>query len=230
MSEFVLPYVNLPEEFITLLKSNLATVTTPSPVFDLIRKNRGLYQMLETTFHDLDDGRGIEKTMVALTWHNFRNRMASLYISKAIYGKFPAKTDLSLVEDLISFENNFTGSGVHSNSRIFMLAFYIKLAQLKIQKNTEPPFVDLNIPHKSLTQILKQSQGRSEKTDWLILVTLHFLQGMGETGLSQAIIAGRSFDDIYDMLTPGFRRRMHDNLLTYGSSVGEPDIFVYEKI
>lgn len=230
MSDFVLPYVILPEEFITLLKSNLSTVTTPSPVFDHIRPNRALYELLDAAFDDLDDGRGLEKTMIALGWHNFRNRMASLYISKAIYGKFPNKTDLSLVEDLISFENNFSGSGVQSNSRIFMLAFYFKLAQLKLQKNSDQSQLDLNLPYQQLARVLKLSQGRSEKTDWLILISLHFLQGLGETGFTHSIISGQSFDEIYQFLSPQYRKLMHDNLLTYSASTGEGDMFLFEKV
>jgi hypothetical protein len=168
--------------------------------------------------------------MIALGWHNFRNRMASLYISKAIYGKFPIKTDLSLVEDLISFENNFSGSGVQSNSRIFMLAFYFKLAQLKLQKSSEPYQLDLNVPYQQLSRVLKLSQGRSEKTDWLILISLHFLQGLGETGFSQSIISGQSFDEIYQFLSPQYRKLMHDNLLTYSASIDEGDMFLFEKV
>ena len=71
------PYVILPQEFITLLKSNLPSTTTSGPIFDVLRPNRALFSILESAFNEFDDSRGLEKVMTALGWANFRDRMAS---------------------------------------------------------------------------------------------------------------------------------------------------------
>src|SRR6478736_2306316 len=100
MQKLILPHVILPAEFINLLKTNLPVSTSSAPIFDQIRPNGALYIVLEKAFKEFDDGRGLEKTMVALGWSNFRERMASLYVYKAIHGEFPMMTSMELVEDI----------------------------------------------------------------------------------------------------------------------------------
>lgn len=230
MKELRLIYAHLPQEFVTLLKSNLSGQIEPSAVFSIIRPNKALYSMLEKSFKHLDDGRGLEKIMLAQGWNNFRNRVASLYVSKAIYGHYPLKTDMSLVEDLTQFEQDFQGHGVQSNSRIFLLGFYLKLAQLSLQQTEGNRFFEIEISKPSVLKALKLTQGRSQRLDILILTLSHLIQGLGEKTLTNAIVQGKSFSEIYDSLSDRDRKLMHDNLLAYGASIGEDDIFLYEKV
>lgn len=230
MKELRLIYAHLPQEFVTLLKSNLSGQVEPSAVFSIIRPNKALYSMLEKSFKHLDDGRGLEKIMLAQGWNNFRNRVASLYVSKAIYGHYPLKTDMSLVEDLTQFEQDFQGHGVQSNSRIFLLGFYLKLAQLSLQQTEGNRFFEIEISKPSVLKALKLTQGRSQRLDILILTLSHLIQGLGEKTLTNAIVQGKSFSEIYDSLSDRDRKLMHDNLLAYGASIGEDDIFLYEKV
>lgn len=230
MKELRLTYVSLPQEFVTLLKSSLSGQIEPSAVFNVLRPNKALYSMLEKSFKHLDDGRGLEKTMLAQGWNNFRNRVASLYVSKAIYGHYPLKTDMGLVEDLIQFEQDFQGHGVQSNSRIFLLAFYLKLAQLRLQETEGNRFFEIEISRPSVLKLLKVTQGRSQRLDILILTLSHMIQGLGEKTLTSALVSGKSFSEIYDTLGEDDRKLMHDNLLAYASSIGEDDIFLYEKV
>ena len=229
MQKLILPHVIMPSEFVSLLKTNLSITTSPAPVFDIIRPNRAIYGVLEKAFKEFDDGRGIEKTMIALGWSNFRDRMASLYIYKSIYGNFPNKTSMELVDEIKELENRFASHGVHSLSRIFLLGFYLKLANIQTQRRSNNKFLEIKIPEEIGT-FLKLSQGRSERIDWLILIILHLLNGLGDKLLMNALVSGKKIDDLYGLLTPDYRRLMLDNLLAYGTSIGEQDIFIYDKI
>lgn len=229
MQKLVLPHVILPSEFITLLKSNLTTVTTAGPIFDVLRPNQALYMVLEKAFKEFDDGRGLEKTMVALGWSNFRDRMGSLYIYKKIHGHYPKMTSMELVDELKDLEVLFSNHSVHGYSRVFLLGFYLKLANIQIQQRSFNKFLEVKIP-EDLGTFLKLSQGRSEKIDWLILITMHLLQGLGDKLLMNSLVAGKKFEELYQLLTPEFRQNMTRNLLAYGTSIQEPDIFLYEKI
>ena len=230
MKPVQLPYVILPLEFITLLKRNLSVVSSADQIFDILRLNKALYHVLENSFKDLDDGRGLPKTMMALGWHNFRNRVASLYIYKAIYGQYPAKTDLHLVSDLIEFETKFRDQSVQSHSRTFMLAFYLKLAQIHIQQIENNKFLEMNFPTDQILGMLKVSQGRSDKADFLILLTMHLLTNLGEKTLAHSLIAGKNFNQVYELMTPESRKLLHDSLLSYCASIGESENFLYEKV
>lgn len=229
MQKFQLPHVILPMEFITLLKTNLAVVATPAPVFDVIRPNTAIYMTLEKAFLEFDDGRGLEKTMMALGWQNFRERMGSIYVYKAIHGHYPIKTSMDLVEDIKDLENRFVNHSVHGISRVFLLGFYLRLANLQTQRRDTNKYTELKIP-EDIGSFLRLSQGRSEKLDWLILILMHLLHGLGDKLVMNALVSGKKFDDLYAVLSPELRKNMLDNLLAYGASIGEQDVFIYDKV
>lgn len=229
MQKIQLPHVILPAEFITLLKANLPTVSSPDQIFTDIRKNQALYSVLENGFQEFNDGRGLEKTMIALGWSNFRDRMASLYIHKAVFGNYPDKTSMELVEDIKQLESRFMDNSVQSYSRIFLLGFYLRLANIQIQKRENNQFLEFKIPDE-VAPMLKISQARSEKIDWLILIIMHFLHFLGEKIVINALASGKNFEELYSHLSPESRKSMMDNLLAYGLSIQEPDLFLYEKI
>jgi len=229
MHKIQLPHVILPNEFLILLKINVSLSSASEPIFEVIRPNKALFLVLEKAFKEFDDGRGLEKTMVALGWANFRDRMASLYVYKSIYGNYPIKTSMELVEDLKLLELRFSNHSVTSLSRLFMLGFYLKLANIETQRKENNKYIDIKIPDE-LGPFLKFSQGRTEKIDWLILITMHLLNGLGEKLLMNALVSGKKFSEIYNLMTPENRKDMMENLLAYGASIGEQDIFLYEKI
>ncbi len=229
MHKIHLPHVILPNEFLILLKINVSLSSASEPIFEVIRPNKALFLVLEKAFKEFDDGRGLEKTMVALGWANFRDRLASLYVYKSIYGNYPIKTSMELVEDVKLLELRFSNHSVTSSSRLFMLGFYLKLANIETQRKENNKYIDIKIPDE-LGPFLKFSQGRTEKIDWLILSTMHLLNGLGDKLLMNALVSGKKFSEIYNLMAPENRKNMMDNLLAYGASIGEQDIFLYEKI
>lgn len=229
MKKFQLPFVNLPVEYVQLLKSNLAVTTSPAPVFDILKSNKALNTVLERAFQEFNDGRGIEKVMLALGWQNFRERMASLFVYKNIYGNYPGKTNIELVEDIKAFEDRFQDHSVHGYSRLFLLGFYLKMANLEIQRRHDNQFMEIKIPDQ-VPALLKLSQGRSERIDWLILILSHLVLSLGEKLLTSALVSGKKFDELYALLPVEDQEQMHRNLLAYGASIQEPDLFLYEKV
>lgn len=229
MKKLHLPHVILPSEYVSLLKANLTVVSTPSPVFDIIRPNQALYMTLENVFKEFDDGRGLEKTMMALGWPNFRERMGSIFIYKKIHGPYPLSTSMELVEEIKALEQRFVNHSVHGYSRLFLLGFYLKMANFQIQHRENNQFLEIKIPEE-IGPLLKLSQGRSEKIDWLILILMHLLHGLGDKMIMNALVSGKKFQELYDLMPEELRKTMMDNLLAYGASIHEPDIFLYDKI
>lgn len=223
------PFVIMPQEFITLLKANLPVTTPPGPVFEVIRSNRALFLILENAFKEFDDGRGVEKVMTALGWSNFRERMASIYIYKSMHGEYPSKTDMELVEEIKELEARFTDHSVTSFARLFMLGFYLKLANISIQQREDNKFLEIRIPQE-MGSLLKLSQGRSERIDWLILILLHLSASLGEKMLMNSLISGKKFEELYMLMPKDAQELMSQNLLAYGASIQEADVFLYEKV
>jgi hypothetical protein len=228
METFDLPHVILPTEFCSLLKLNLAVANSSALVLEGINKNKALYISLEKIFKEFDDGRGFEKTMAGLGWHNFRDRLASIYFYRWIHGRFPHKAQPELIEDVKVFENQFQHHSLNGYSRLFLLGFYLKMVNLRSQRHSPHSF-DFKIPDE-IVILLRLSQIKSEKIDWLILILTHLIWGLGYDTLLNYLASGKKMDHLYELLDPDARRMMFQNLLAYGFSIGEEDFFLYQKI
>jgi hypothetical protein len=229
MRKFIFPYVHLPSEFVMLLKSSLTLSNSGAPVLDVLRPNKALYSVLKTSFMEFDERKNLEKILLALGWPNFRDRMASLYIHKIIYGAYPSRTNIELVEEISAIENRFRDFSVNSYSRLFLLGFYIKLANFQMQSSIEFDSAPLLIPDE-LEKILQYSRGRSERIDWLIILIIHLLNDLGIDSLCEKLKAGMKFDELYQIMSQDSKELMANNLLAYGASIQEPDFFLYDKV
>ena len=229
MIKLHLPFVNLPHEFVALLKANHTVTNSPALIVDVIRPNKALVFILETAFKDFDSSRGLEKVIMVLGWANFRERMASVYVYKSLYGDFPSKTDMELVDDIKLTESRYTDHSVNSYSRLFLLGLYLKLANLEIQHGEENKFTEIKLP-ADLGDLLSLSEGRSERIDWLILLLLHLQSALGEKQLMEYLIEGKKFDELYLLMSKDDQTIMANNLMAYGASIRESDVFLYEKV
>lgn len=229
MKKIAFPFVVLPREFVSLLKANLSITPSPDTVFAHIKANKALYHIIDTAFKEFDDGRGPEKSLLALGWPNFRERVSSLYVYKLIYGDFPTSTNTQLVEDVKKFESRFRDHSVNSYSRAYLLGFYLKLANMELQYRDDRQFIEIRIAD-SIDSLLKLSMGRSEKIDWLILILYHLHLALGEKVLTDCLNKGQKFEDIYPLMPKEALEMMAENLLAYGASIDEPDFFLYDKI
>lgn len=223
------PYVNMPDVFVSLLKAEISVNSSPDPVFASIRPQRALYSILERAFKEFDDGRGIEKVLMALGWPNFRDRMASIYLYKTVYGDYPSKTNMDLVEEIKFFEERFRSHSVATSSRLFLLGFYLKLANQELQRREENQFLEIKIPEE-VESVLRLSQGRSPRLDWLILIVYHLQAALGQKMLTSSLAAGKKFDEIYELMSTESQQQMLENLLAYGASIQESDVFLYDKV
>jgi hypothetical protein len=229
MEKLHFPHVILPVELLTLLRTNLPAGAPAEIIFQTINANPALTIILERAFVQFHGGRGVEKTLAALGWPGFRDRFASVYVYKAIHGTYPISTNLELVDELRDLEARFAAFGTSGNSRVFLLGLYLKLANVKLHGEAAGNFLELRIPPE-LAGLLSRTQGRSEKLDWLLLIATHLLEGLGEAALTRALAAGEPFEAIYPRLVPEDRSRMFENLLAYGASIREPDMFLDDRI
>jgi hypothetical protein len=229
MQEFFLPYINLPGELVSLLKSNLSAHNLSEEIFSKILKNRALNLLIESTFPEFHDSKKLDKMIFALGWNGFRDRLASLYISRAETRSFPRFADAGKVTDISEFEERFAQYCVSGFSRSYLLGFYLKLASISLRASEGDQSLSIIIPDE-IEVFLRLSQNRSEKIDILILVLCHLYYGLGDKLLLNSLASGKPIDALYDLLDPVYRKQMSDNLLAYSASINETDTFLYEKV
>jgi len=229
MHKFFLPHIVLPSEFLTFLKLNLASANSQNVVSELFHSNVSLEKYLESVFDEFSSGKGLSKSISVLGLHNFRDRLAGIYIHKVLNGQFPTKSQADLIEDVKDFEFRFSGHGIHGVSRSFLLGFYLKMANIENKKKGLGTFTELKIPEE-IGAFLRLSQVKSEKIDWLILILLHLLSSLGDKVLLNALMSGKKIDELLLQMSDESRKMMFENLLSYSVSINDPDLFLYEKI
>jgi hypothetical protein len=226
-----LPAIILPAEFVQLLKDPVAATTgfeAPVPVF--LRRNRGLSLILTRALAEFDEHNvGLERVFATLGWAHFRDRMASVYLFKAMNGAFPHKTDMDLVADVLKFETRFREQAVAGASRLFMLGLYLKLFNIYLSQRSNAPTEKVEVP-AGVDRALALTQGRSDRLDWLVILCWHFDSFLGTEAFLSALKNGSTYATLYGYLALSQQQQLVTNLLSYGSSIQESDPFLYERI
>jgi hypothetical protein len=223
-----LPTLILPREFLGLLK-----YSNPSDMEkflgQVMQSSPALHLAVLNAFSEFNEHHiSIDKVAINLGWDNFRNRLASFYILKAMTGLFPGKTDLNTLDEIIAFETRFKEKTQINNGRLFMFGFYLKMVSyhylsqdsLSSGMHFGPAFEDY---FSFITM-------KVEKIDWLLILLWHLDQGLGRDKLMQSLAAQKNWYDLYALLDFEQRKSMVFNLLSYGASIGEDDPFVYERV
>jgi hypothetical protein len=223
------PFIILPQEFLVLLKTNLPSSPIPKQIIEILNGNKAFTRVLEVSLSEFSEGLNLEKAIKTLGWPSFKERTASLLIYKVVYGHYPTKSHIRLIEDVKNFETRFRDHSVTGSSRLFLLGLYIKLANMELQIAEGDFIKELTFPDE-INSLLKISQGRSEKIDWLLIVIYHLNLFLGFEVLSKHLRNHLSFEEIFNLLSNDQREILARNLLAYGASIQEQDFFLYEKI
>lgn len=227
----LLPTLVLPKEFVDFLKRPVSSLGGGEGlVYKAMQENRGLALVLDRAFKEFDEHKlGLDKVMTTLGWAHFRERLASVYLFKAINGVFPQHTDMDLVSDLHDFENRFVDRAVAGNSRVFLLGFYLRLWNIQRSEDAHTVLDPIEMP-TTVDAALVAIPGKSSKIDWLMLLCWHFDSFLGSQKFQSMLKAGTDYRSLLALLTPAQARVLTINLLAYGASVGETDPFLYERI
>lgn len=229
MQKIVLPHIVLPLEFTTLLKSNLSNSNAQTFISDTFKSNPSLEKYLENCFEEYGSSKGLTKSLSTLGWHNFRDKLAGIYVYKTLKGSFPAKIMNDFVNDIKEFESRFSDHSIQGVSRCFLLGFYLKIANLENKKKVTGISPEFKIPEE-VGAFLRLSQVKSEKIDYLILILLHLLLALGDRVLLNALMSGKRIEDLLPQMPSDTKKMMFNNLLSYSASIDDPDFLLYGKI
>lgn len=221
------PNVDMPDAFTFLLRSNMQSsgkVFTQLQLY--VARKPELNALVTRCFRGIDPELRVEAIIKSLGWHGFRDHLAALYIERARLGYYPKKLDAGAVQEIIHFEEKLKDHTVQGHSRAFLLGFYLKLLLLSTsQKEPTAKLHDLLIRDEVVAH-LEYARGRSIKIDFVLLILQHLNQFLGKEELSKNLRAQKTYEELYQKLTTNQKQVVVRNLLAYGSSIGENDIFL----
>lgn len=217
--------VNLPYQFTSLLRANIQIGgQSLNNIRSFINSQRSMVILINLIFQDLGKKMELGSIIKAVGWTGFRDRMTNAYVDYAINGEFPTQPNIHNISSIIDLEEELKPFTVAGYSRGFLLGFYLRMAQIQFEKKGK----DFSVLTDELIKILKLSKIKIVKVDWMLL-TLYHLEGyLGRDLLLEEISKGQKFEKLYEKLTEDQRSVMMGNLLSYGYSIGDHEIF-YSK-
>lgn len=228
----MLPVCPIPEELGWILQSHFHNNRRSyTQISDEIFQSPFLRVMVPKIFAPYIKSNNIESMLNALGWNGFRDRLTAIYLYKFEYGQFPTKiTDHGMTE-LKVFEDEYAQYGFEGNSRIFMLGVYLKFCQMKLKKDhlfTDQPLLKLN---PIIKKILDEGTQKTIKGDWLILSLIILADLIDEDTLYITMKQNKgSFYKVMSLLEESHKEKFIANLLAYGASINDDEVFLYEKV
>lgn len=202
-----------------------------SVIADQIYSSSVLRILIPKVFKEFMKNNNIESMLNALGWNGFRDRLASLYVYKYEMNHYPTKTDIRYVEEIKTFEYEFIDFFPEGNSRLFMLGFYLKLSQIALNKKHEYGHEDILKVNPVVKQILKLGTQKTIKPDWLILVIMSLTDLLGDEDVVTLFSkTNGQFYKIIKEIKKEHREKLFETLLSYGTSISDDEMFLYEKV
>jgi hypothetical protein len=224
-----LPVIKLPNEFVQLLKESISiSATSYRQVSEFIYTTNSFRFIIQDHFSEYDPNKNITNIVKNLGWLHFRDRLSSIYIYRTMYHSYPMSTDIRLVNEIIQFENRFAKFSVESNSRLFLLGFYLKMVEINL--GFDLSYIWSNFT-KNIDKILSIRQSHNPQIDWLILFIWHMDKYLGtEQFLELAHEVDVNCYDMMRKLNDKDRHQMVENMLNYGASIDDIEFFTYQKV
>ncbi len=222
-----LPHTLLPDHLTLLLKANMASNGQLHRELDqYIYKRKDLYELVRRHFPDVNQYGAVGKLIKSIGWIGFRDKIAALYLNYMWNGSYDSHQDTSFLNDVLSVESFTAQNCLHNYSRGFLLGLYLKSAEISGQ-DLEINIRAKNIVNDSELKGMLQAMGsRVIKIDWLILQLVHFRNYLGFSSLVSMLNRACSYAEIFGELSMDQREELTLNMLAYGASINETNIFV----
>ncbi len=221
----------MPEHFTYLLRANMTSNgALYRDIHQYFYQRRALHELVQANFSEIDPYGAADKLVKALGWPGFRNRLGSIFLNYMWSGRYDGGAEKEILQEVVAIEELLQSYGVQTYSRAFLLGFYLKSAEvsgLDLDECWRPSHL---LADEELRGMLKAMGSRIVKIDWLVLQLLHFRSYLGFKKLAQMLNRACSYGEIYGELDIEQREEMAANMLVYGASIGESEIFIERPV
>jgi hypothetical protein len=225
------PSIQLPDYFITVLKSNMAQRSNfIVELTNYIRHYPSMLGLIRKYFKDVDEQIRLDIILKSMGWENFRNRLAIIFINFEKYHFYPDDLDQSFLPELVTLENKVKAFTTSDNSRAFLLSFYKTIASIKLSPQTKVSAIKVPEISQSTIGLLRYANSKLLKVDLVLLILEQLSSLVGERVLNKNLEEKFPFSAIYNLMDEKMKEDFVINLLNYGQSIKEVDLFIKDTI
>ena len=221
------PFIQLPEYFTTMLKSNMQS--RGMVYYHFIQNNPELFQLSQNFLKiEKKPGQMLSDALKSMGWPLFRDQLAHVLLHFNLYGEYPMASvqNCRLSQDLAHFEQTTADYATGGYSRSYLLAFYLKMVDYLLKRERREVVEEYSsLIDESLIDLLSYSNIKITKIDWVLLILTHFDHYLQRDYLSTLLEKKTRFSEIYNDLSKEQKNHMMSNLITYGYAISEVDMF-----
>jgi len=225
MNDF--PHTLLPDHLTLLLKANMSSNGQLYKELDqYIYKRKDLYELVRINFSEVNQFGAVGKLIKSIGWMGFRDKISALYLNYMWNGNYASAQDPTFLNDVLSLETFVSQNCVQNYSRGFLLGMYLKGAEVSGCDLDTSLRVKNIVNDTELKGMLRAMGSRVIKIDWLILQLMHFRAYLGFSALVSMLNRACSYAEIFGELSMDQREELTINMLAYGASINETNIFI----
>lgn len=217
---FDLPHIKLPQEFVGSMKDiSLAE----REKMECVKANSSTYTFLNAK---LFNGR-YELTSIysQYGWGKVREILAEFYLSHFLHGDYVTSDTSSFSVNVNEFCQRFTSFSPERIDRIYLLGFYLQA--VSYSKNIEGKSGRaLSESFDPIIDLMNAKKVRSEKMDYILLMTWHWYYGLGKDRLYKVLEGKKSYQQIFQLLTDKQQAQYIYNMANYSLSIFEDEMLV----
>ncbi len=224
-------YSALPTDFIDLLKLDMNTRGAGFKKLKSTYWHEGsINSLVKKCFFDIDPTSRFERIIHSLGWLGFRDRLAAAYIEYQLTGHFPNIPDINYIEDILKLEEELKPYTIDGHGRGFLLGFFIKMSLCEsVRKDPSKELLPISI-NQEVINLLDLGQSKLLHIDWLCITLLEISNFKRITYLKENLKSGVNFKDLLSDLPSSEREKIIYNLVTYGASIKDREIFFDEVV
>jgi len=157
--------------------------------------------------------------------------MALIYINFAKQGKYPHEIETGYLNDLLTLERQVSAYITSDNSRAFLLSFYQTMGRIKLERClTEKKHYVTPELNPRTTALLEYANSKIIKVDVVLIILEQLIHLLGYEPVKKILSEKYPFSAAYNQMDEGIKERFIKNLLIYGQSVNEVDLFIKDTI
>lgn len=220
-------FTNLPKDFCWLLQHDMQAGSKGFAFFKKTIWNKpGTQFIIRISCEELFNRDGLltfDNAINNLGWLGIRDRIAACFIHYQIFGKYPNKAPLDLIQDIVEIENICKSKMVSGNNRVFLYAFYKKMSFY--DKTRQNRNVGANYINPKAIDIITKASSKITEIDWLFLLIEILLRTLESDEILRKLNDGAGLPDLLDLIDEKEQRRFFESSLAYGASTSQMDIF-----
>lgn len=224
-------YIKIPTVVKRILKKNLRdSLHDEMYVSQELLKDSALKLLLFRYFNNKVPDQTLQGIYRYHGWEYLRKLIISLYIYRLSYNQWPTTYTTPYIDGPFNFlEEELSNYSSKGSNRGSLLAFYLRLLELKLQQEHKVSSFKLIESCSRSVEALSILNIRGSEVDIAALQAWHFGEYYSWEILHGKIKKRSSYSQLIDELSKPYKKTITSNIVTYLLSIGDEENFALDK-